>query len=70
MSASELVLVLGDLLVALVQLREPVGDTRSRVEPHAHRNVVHARPDQRLDARELGRTAGERRAEDDVVPAA
>ena len=62
--------MLGDLQVALVQLREPIGDDPLSVEPHAHRHVVHARPHQRLDARELGRTAGERCAEDHVVPAA
>ena len=62
--------MLGDLQVELVQLREPIGDHPFSVEPHAHRQVVHTRPHQRLDARELGWTAGERRAEDHVVPAA
>ena len=52
----------------LVQLAQPRRRrARSAIEPDAHRQVVHARPDQRLDARQLGGPAGERRAEDDVV---
>jgi hypothetical protein len=56
-----------DLQVALVQLGQPLRDAPPRLDPHGHRQVVHARTDEPLDAGKLRGPPRERRAEDDVV---